>query len=416
MKDANINGFQENKQNPEYAPSAITRIGIVLRGGDEMRFSVVDLFGAPGGMAAGLKMTSKFAIKACVDSDKKAAQTYRQNFPEAEVIDEPIENVTGHSILHRSDLSKGDIDLVVGGPPCQAFSIVGRVKLFSLKGGPRTVNGFPATRFINDQKNVLYKHFVRIVSELSPKYFIMENVRGLLSYRNGETVEMIKQDFREIGYECKPLILDASKFGVPQKRMRVVFIGNKLKEENPSHEDIPEKSEVTVWEAISDLPFLEAGKGIDPTKYSRKSKSSYQRWARQNSRLLRNHVARPHRPLDIRAFRKLRPGEKWSDLPVSIRRLYGYRDDVFQDKMKRLCKNRPSWTVVAHLAKDGYMFIHPTQERTITVREAARLQSFPDSFVFSGSRSDQFRQVGNAVPPRLAEAVGLCIADRLKSA
>lgn len=378
-----------------------------------MKLNVVDLFGAPGGMACGLEMTKEFNAVVCVDSDSRAAETYRGNFSSAAVVTDDIRKIRGTDILQAGNLQKGDVDVVVGGPPCQAFSTVGRVKIHSLKGGPRSLNGFPATRFIDDPRNTLYKHFVRIVGELKPSCFIMENVVGMLSFQNGRTVAQIKEDFRGIGYHTDHRILTASGFGVPQNRRRVVFIGNLMNTANL----FPEENKTlltSVWDAISDMPLIRAGEGEDPARYTRKAKTDYQRWARTESTNIRNHMARPHTTRDIKVFSHMQEGGKWKNLPPYLKRLYGYRDDVFNDKMRRLQRNKPSWTIVAHLAKDGYMFIHPTQPRTITVREAARLQSFPDTFVFSGSKSDQFRQVGNAVPPLMAKAIGMKVIEMLE--
>jgi DNA (cytosine-5)-methyltransferase 1 len=172
---------------------------------------------------------------------------------------------------------------------------------------------------------------------------------------------------------------------------------------------------VTVGDAIGDLPVLKLPeKGIkvkdSVRKYKKLPECEFQKWARGGQEMTHNNVTRWHRKKDIQVFKNMGEGGKWSDLSNADRKKIGYSDKSFNDKWKRLSNDDPSWTVVSHLAKDGYMYIHPTQNRTISVREAARLQSFPDSFVFHGSRSAQFRQVGNAVPPLLA----LAIAKHLK--
>jgi DNA (cytosine-5)-methyltransferase 1 len=238
-------------------------------------------------------------------------------------------------------------------------------------------------------------------------------------------MEEIKHEFEMIeeleiaGYTVDYRSLDAADFGVPQHRKRVFFIGNRLGLPNPfpkaQDHGSREKRHIPVWNAIGDLPILRAGGGSEEMEYNRHTFDRYQDWAREGSSRVLNHVARPHKPRDLETFRQMRPGSKWKDLPKKYRDLYGYRDDIFSDKFKRLWKKKkPSWTITAHLSKDGYVYIHPTQSRTITVREAARLQSFPDRFVFKGSRTSQFRQVGNAVPPLMAEAVALGIKKVLK--
>jgi len=382
------------------------------------KFNIVDLFGGPGGLALGFRMMGCFNIIACVDNDGVAAATYSANFPESRVVVDRIENVTGEDLLCGTGVRRDEIDIVIGGPPCPGFSVVGRVKIASLvRTGKWNHLNNSHPRFIDDDRNTLYRHFVRIVRELKPKYFVMENVSGMASHNGGGTVEYIVEDFSKIGYRTDWKILNAVMYGVPQKRRRIFFIGNRLGLPNPfpapTHRPSDKKDSeygrmkdaVTVWNAIGDLPRLRQGTGSENGPYRREAFSSYQRWARRRSRHVFNHVARRHSERDLKLFSYMREGAKWGDLPARLKRMYGYRDDIFHDKMKRLRRSKPSWTITAHIAKDGYMYIHPTQDRSITVREAARLQSFPDTFIFSGSRSSQFRQVGNAVPPLLAEAV-----------
>jgi DNA (cytosine-5)-methyltransferase 1 len=389
-------------------------------------FDVVDLFGAPGGLALGFKMCGHFRILACVDCDPAAAATYAGNFTEARVIVDKIQNIDASHLLREAETGREKIDVVIGGPPCPGFSTVGRVKIASLARAGKwnhLKNSHP--RFIDDPRNILYKHFVRVVKALRPKFFVMENVFGMTSYNNGETVKQVLDDFGRIGYRTEWKVLNAVNYGVPQERKRIFFIGNRLGVPNqfpaPSHISQTENSEKnlkkapTVWDAIGDLPRLRAGEGEERQYYNRKPFTHYQKWARRGSKFLFNHVAREHSERDMKLFRYMREGMRWSELPISLKKMYGYRDDVFKDKMKRLYRNRPAWTITAHLAKDGYAYIHPTQDRTITVREAARLQSFPDTFIFHGSRTNQFRQVGNAVPPLLAMAVAREIRKALES-
>jgi DNA (cytosine-5)-methyltransferase 1 len=214
-------------------------------------------------------------------------------------------------------------------------------------------------------------------------------------------------------------------------RKRIFFIGNRMGLPNPFPQggdpvsqgfleegktyslSVPHYPAVSVWDAVGDLPDPVQGRpGIAdiPLEYTRPAFSDYQRWAREwnggpPDGRVHNHVARRHSERDVRVFGAMAEGMWWRELPQELKMLYGYREDIFHDKIKRLRRDRPSWTVVAHLYKDGYMYVHPTQPRTITVREAARLQGFPDAFIFRGSRTDQFKQVGNAVPPLMAKAV-----------
>jgi DNA (cytosine-5)-methyltransferase 1 len=241
----------------------------------------------------------------------------------------------------------------------------------------------------------------------------------LASYRDGLHLKEIMDDFENVGYKVDYKLLDAADYGVPQHRKRIFFIGNRISMTNPFPESVfkgccTEIEPITVWKAIGDLPRVKAGKGSEVMEYNRPTFHPYQDLARNGSRCVFNHVARPHTERDLQTFRSMKPGSKWKDLQKQYRDLYGYREDIFTDKFKRLRKEKPSWTVTAHLSKDGYVYIHPTQSRTITVREAARLQSFPDTFIFKGPRSSQFKQVGNAVPPLMAKAIALGIRRSLR--
>ena len=409
------------------------------------KFTFIDLFAAPGGMSLGFEMAG-FKSIAAVDIDEKGMMTYSQNFPEAEAIVADIRKLSSSELMKRAGISKGDVDVIIGGPPCQGFSTIGRVKIASLVREGTWKLSNPHPRFIDDPRNVLYREFVRIVNDLRPAFFVMENVPGMMSYRNGEIVRQILEDFVRIGYRAEARVLNAVQYGVPQVRKRIFFIGTRLPDveirwprpmyidPSATSPDISQaaldhfidvdagetrlKPPITVWEALGDLPDPVPGKprlADQPIPYDKPPFCEYQRFMREwgggpPDGNVHNHVTRQHSERDIAAFSIMKEGMWWKDLPYDIRKQFGYRDDIFHDKFKRLCRSKPSWTVVAHLYKDGYMYIHPTQPRTITVREAARLQSFPDRFIFYGSRTSQFKQVGNAVPALLAKAV----ADELR--
>jgi len=398
---------------------------------DHAEFTMIDLFCAPGGLSLGFEMAG-FRTVAGVDRDKDGMKTYAANFSHAKAITADVTRLESDELMKIAGIKRGEIDLIIGGPPCQGFSNIGRVKIASLVREGTWKLSTARPRFIDDPRNVLYKEFVRIVRDLRPKFFVMENVPGMRSYRNGEIVNEILGDFGKIGYRAQAKVLNAVNYGVPQRRKRIFFIGTRLEEEEipwpkPQNYD-PEATEptldyflgsnsgagpdppITVWDAIGDLPDPVPGKtGLAdlPLEYDRDAFSEYQEWAREGSEMVHNHITRQHNERDIRVFGMMKEGTWWKDLPDDIKRLYGYRDDIFHDKMKRLCRKEPSWTVVAHLYKDGYMYIHPVRPRSITVREAARLQSFPDTFIFRGSRTAQFKQVGNAVPPLMAKAVAV---------
>ena len=355
--------------------------------------------------------------------------TYQRNFGEIPAGNTVRADAGKNNIVDKfqkqTSLKPGDVDVVIGGPPCQGFSNVGRVKIASLvKNGKR--NGSRDPRFIDDKRNHLYKSFIRFVDRFKPRAVVMENVVGMVSYRNGRVVLQILDDFKKIGYgNVSYSVLNAADYGVPQSRRRIFFIAVKsgipVSWPPKTHSPAPEpgtvplndcaKYYVTVGDALGDLPALDIPKkGLKVEDmvagYARPPACDFQKWARTGCAVLHNNVTRWHREKDIEVFGNMKQGQKWSQLSGEDRAKIGYSNNSFNDKWKRLSTARPSWTITAHLARDGYMFIHPEQNRTISVREAARLQSFPDSFVFCGSRTAQFRQVGNAVPPLLAMAVG----------
>jgi len=366
----------------------------------------LDLFAAPGGLSEGFRQVG-YRIIAAVDTDRWGCSTLNHNF-----------GVEGTLVI-QADIDKvmfkGSVDVVVGGPPCQSFSMAGRPKINHLVRYNRR------KRFIDDTRNRLYKHFVRIVESVRPQFLVMENVPGMISYMEGKVKDQILEDFTHVGYKTDFRIINAADFGVPQVRKRAIFIGNNIGIENPfphrTHADHKHfqmtleealhqtRPYQTVSDAISDLPPLQPGEGSEGTDYpSHVLLTPYQVWARDGSTSLYNHVARQQSQRDRRLFRRLRPGQKMIDLPAKMR---PYRSDIFSDKMKKQRWDRPSTAIVAHMQKDGLMYIQPDREqaRTFTPREAARLQSFRDGFHFLGPMTQQFKQIGNAVPPLVAKAV-----------
>lgn len=383
---------------------------------------VLDLFSGAGGLSLGFEMAG-FHVVGAIDFDKYCCNTYRYNFPTTAVIEDDITKIDPRNL----PFEKERIDVVVGGPPCQGFSIIGRSKIRSLV--EQEIWDLKITnehRFIDDPRNVLYKNFVRFIDYYKPKFFLMENVPGLFSFQKGNLKNQIIEDFRGLGYHVRVKKLNAAEFGVPQNRIRVFFLGSRndgkivfahfptpthgmQKKEKSQNEKMRLKPLKTLEDAISDLAFIEAGEGGDTLSYKEcfPPKSEYQKWARSGSKFLFNHHARALSERDRPIFEFLKPGQIYRDLPAELKR-YG-DGKSFSDKMKKLRLDEPCRTVCAHLYKDGYMYIHPINLRTITVREAARIQSFPDTFRFIGSRTQQFKQVGNSVPPLLARAIARVI-------
>jgi DNA (cytosine-5)-methyltransferase 1 len=378
--------------------------------------SVLDLFAAPGGLSQGFKEAG-YQIAAVLDSDRWGCDTLNRNLGQdgTMVIQGDIEKLT----------IRGRVDVVVGGPPCQGFSRIGVPKINHL------IRYNKRKRFIDDKRNRLYKHFVRVVDAVRPRFFVMENVPTMLTFQDSRIRDQVLENFEKIGYETDYRILNSADYGVPQVRKRAVFIGNRIDVENPfpkrMHHDPLSSIEttarvntdgltpfVTVFDAISDLPPLAPGQGEDEMDYSSVCRlTDYQRWAREGSPKLYNHVARRHSERDRRLFKMLRPGQRMIDLP---KRLIPYRSDIFVDKIRKQRWERPSTAILAHMQKDGLMYVHPDrkQARSFTPREAARLQSFRDGYRFMGPMCQQFKQIGNAVPPLVARAIALAIKPFLE--
>lgn len=366
------------------------------------KISALDLFCGAGGLSLGFEMAG-FDVVLGVDSDARCIETYSQNLRGSGIVRD-VAQIRDPRVFLESTTGLKRVDVIIGGPPCQTFSPVGRIKLRSLGRDPG-----------RDPRAELWRHFLRFVRELRPDWFVMENVPGMASVKyNGCLLpDAIVEAARKMGYVAEWRILQASHYGVPQTRKRIFIVGNRADYPIPWPEKISD-TPVTVWDAISDLPIVPHGfREFDILYEPRGRRTEYQKLMRNGAgRKLYNHVTRWHREEDLLAFSLLPEGGKYTDLPKRLRR---YRDDIFQDRYRKLRRDAPSWTIDAHISKDTYRYIYPSRDgepeppRTISVREAARLQSFPDRFIFPKALTHAFRQIGNAVPPLMAKAVGDCL-------
>lgn len=314
----------------------------------------------------------------------------------------------------KTQLKNRTADLIIGGPPCQAYSLVGRA---------RSADGMKS-----DSRNHLYLEYAGYLKKYNPKMFVFENVLGLMSAGNGEYIFKMKKEFDRVGYEVKEFLFNAHDFGVLQNRKRVILIGYKkeLKISLPEIKPIY-KSSHTVKAIFEDLPILKAGRGKDKDdKYAKPINEYLQKFSIRNGlEVLTQHISRPHTEQDKEIYRiaieKLAKGERlnYTSLPG---RLKTHKNQTsFFDRFKVVDANSHfSQTVVAHIAKDGHYYIHPDikQNRSISIREAARLQSFPDNFYFEGvkensNRTSAFKQIGNAVPPLMAQAIATKLKELL---
>ena len=291
-----------------------------------------------------------------------------------------------------------DISLVAGSPPCQPFSRAGESKIRSLiKDGSRTGD---------DERRELWRGFVRLVERVNPDAVLMENVPDLVSGENSIVFRQIVESLEELEYDAHTRVLTSWHYGVPQHRRRVFVVGVK-RDAGFNWPELGLTETPTVEDAISDLPIIEAGVINHGLPYDGPL-TQLQEWCREgvatgSSRIIYDHFARPVRDDDLEAFQELRPGMRYSELSDDLRR---YTTDHFDDKYNRLDNKKPSRTITAHISHDGYWYIHPDQLRTLTVREAARIQTFPDYFRFAGTPTHAYRQIGEAVPPLLAKSIG----------
>ncbi|MCU1263789.1 MAG: hypothetical protein JWM21_107 [Acidobacteria bacterium] len=376
----------------------------------------IDLFAGCGGFTLGMERAG-FNCLAAIDSNKEGIKVFRKNFPH--VTRALKKNLTkfGPEKLARR-IGDIDVDIIVGGPPCQGFSTVRQRD--GANNGPR---------MIEDKRRYLYQEFLRYVEYFRPKVFVMENVLGIKSADGGRYFTRVQQEARAIGYRVHPQTEKAVDLGVPQKRIRQLIIGTRLDIPNYFSTELkaaPRAVESpTLGEAISDLPRLKAGAGQEETEYDMARRKAhvrkygkryiYQTLEVHRALKLTAHRARPHSERDLGDFSRLREGEHCAQAMKRGERFdFPYDKENFKDRYTRQHRNEPCSTIVAHLSKDGLMFIHPTQNRSLTPREAARVQSFPDWFEFPIARTHQFRVIGNAVPPLVAEAVGIAVNSYLE--
>lgn len=363
-------------------------------------FTCIDLFCGAGGLSLGFS-NQGFNILIANDFDKYSALTYKAAHPETTFIEGAIENTSSQSFLTLAGLKKGELDCLIGGPPCQAFSVYNHQRGF------------------HDERSGLFREYLRIVDDLRPKFVVMENVVGILSAGGGRAVEEIHKRLGSLGYAVTQTTLKAEQYGVPQERRRVFFVGTRVGSRTFEFPDATHGHQgaplVTVRDAIYDLPPLKILEGSEEAKYLTPPLSKYQKLLRKNASELYNHVAPRLAPINLERLKHIPQGGSWRDIPVELlpSGMQKARRCDHTKRYGRLHPNGLSSTILTKCDLHWGSYIHPEQERTLTVREAARLQSFPDKLRFLGPRVEQFRQVGNAVPPLLAEAVARVVRQEL---
>ena len=360
---------------------------------------LVDLFCGAGGLSLGFTQEG-FVTSLANDIEPCCIDTYSHNHPET-----PRKYIVQGDISEKVDSIKEmlrfeDVDVIIGGPPCQGFSMANRQRL------------------IDDPRNYLYKNYVRAVDLIRPSFFVMENVKGMLS-----VAPQVVEDFEAIGYSVSYKILNAKDYGVPQNRERLIYIGNRLGIDNAQVFDAIEASSKSIpqrvlKDGLYGLRELEASREKNNTEsYSLKSGGKIQLSTGQSNEYIEyinqgrdcpltfNHKARYNNDRDIEIFGRLNQGDRSDDPKIADIMPYARRNDIFKDKYFKLENDKICKTITAHMKFDCNMYIHPTQARGLTPREAARVQSYPDDYYFRGAYTKTYMQIGNSVPPLLGRAI-----------
>ncbi|MCC8014268.1 MAG: DNA cytosine methyltransferase [Eubacterium sp.] len=363
--------------------------------------NVIDLFSGCGGLSLGF-IKDGYTVKKAVEIDANIAKTYKMNHPEVDVIVDDIRNIAQSGIFKA-----GDADIIIGGPPCQGFSMA----------GARIRNGF-----VDDSRNYLFKHYFEVVKTVKPKAFVMENVKGIMTMRNGKIFEEILRIFSDsdmldgMPYKLHYKIVKAVEFGIPQKRERMIIIGtrngdfdfnefwNRTKEEilcdYPNYFDA-----VTVRDAIGNLGSTTVTGSIDNPKPI----TEYQKYLAADIKEITNHTRTNHSKLAVDRMSRVANGENFTALEENI-------NSVHSGAYGRLCWDEQAPTITTRFdTPAGGRFIHPIENRTLSPREAARIQSFPDDFVFYGNKTSVCKQIGNAVPPKVSYFLARLISKIIES-
>lgn len=400
--------FLRLEPHPEHCENVDDTIALVraMRAQAPDTLFAADLFSGAGGLSLGLR-DAGFAVVAGVDHYAEAVETHRHQFPGLTVDWDMAEPTRVEEIARL--VRDGGIDLVAGGPPCQPFSKAGRSKIrHRVQTGQRDPH---------DERRDLWRSFFEVIRLSMPRAVLMENVPDMALDKEMFILRSIVEELEELGYSVEERVVETWRYGVPQFRQRLILVALRDGIAFNWPVDVPEKT--TVWNAIGDMPEVEGGwrpkDGAAGWIEYEAPITNFQRQMRkslppEDNHKLFDHITRPVRDDDALAFAQMDSKTRYSDLPVEYKR---YRDDIFDDKYKRLGEDDLSRTITAHIAKDGYWYIHPRQARTLTVREAARLQTFPDSYRFAGPPSAAFKQIGNAVPPFLGLHLGTAVTNDL---
>lgn len=346
-------------------------------------YTFVDIFCGAGGLSYGFSQDSSFKLLMANDIDKDAIATYKTNHKNSKVICRAISDITNNEIKEL-----GGIDIVIGGPPCQSYSTLGKRQM--------------------DSRALLFQEYLRFLKIAKPKVFVFENVVGLLSMQKGELFKNICREFEQLGYKIKYKILNAVDFGVPQNRERVFIFGSQIN--NQKDFCFPENKEnpVSIAEALSDLPAIQSGENGDKIGYLFEANNKFLKFVRKSNRLTEHKSPMNNKKL-IEIMQNLKDGQCKDDLPENIRPKSGYTNTY-----AKMWWNLPAPTITRNFSTpSSSRCIHPRDSRALSIREGARLQSFPDNYVFCGSNTAKRLQIGNAVPPLVSIALAKSIKEFL---
>ena len=364
------------------------------------KLNVVDLFCEAGGLSYGFSKSPNFNLICGIDNDVNMTTTYEKNHPGTKVFTIDVTDLTRDYFEENTSYKVDDVDIIVGGPPCQAYSTLGRAKL--------STNG---RDILDDPRGKLFQEYYRLLQLFKPKFFIFENVRGLLSMGKGELVNQIVEIFKDLGYDVQLPVLNAKNYGVPQHRNRIIITGTLNKEKKfeypkPTHGDSPLLPYVTFRDATSDLP--EIGQNESADYYASEPKTEYQEWLRKDSSdVLTEHNYPKNSDRLVNFMNIAIEGGSIKDFPEEIRPKIS-----FNNSYSRLWWDKPSTTITSNLGSpSSARCVHPSSCRALTTREGARLQSYPDDYIFVGSRGSKNLQIGNSVPPLLAVALADSLSE-----
>lgn len=398
-----------------------------------MSYKFIDLFCGAGGFAKGFEMAG-FQCIGGIDNVQAAVDTHSYNFPNSKSICRDIRTIEPEE-FHK-EIGNQKVDVIIGGPPCPTFSTIGHAKI-------QSINKIHDRDITDDPRNELFLDYLKFVKYFQPKIFIIENVPNFMTKYKGETFKAVKEiianDLPEYDIVEPTRVLNSVFYGVPQIRKRMMLVacqkGYKFEYPEPTHwyheslstrciktyEKAKELNDsklplyIDVETALKDLPKITDNWRTDECEYSSHfNLHPYQKLMRANTdTTVKNNICRMSNVRAKKVFSHMKQGDIYMDLPKQVRQILPFREDIFKDRLKKLVNTNPSWTVIAHIGMDGYMYIHPDELRTLSVREAARLQSFPDDFIFLGNQQQTYVQVGNAVPPLLAYALAKSTLEAL---